>query len=233
MTSAGPSKLLPHLWKANVFCGLVAVALGGLILAQPGISTALAAILFGAYFLTTIIPQTLMGFSRRGPGFGRLLLFVSMAASLALAVAAILHLYDPVPLLAIGVGVAFAFRGVATMFSVVNDLNSPESRWSVVIGVLSLLAGVVVLAWPFAPAHKLSFVDALCLVVVGMLETLSALGIWRARGVRSTKPQRGVDAAGSDEDVDGGEAAADEEDRAALADRSGGTAAGTATEKND
>ena len=59
--------------------------LGIVVLAWPGISILVAAILFGAYLLVTGIAQVFMAFSLHVTAGGRILLFISGAAALILA----------------------------------------------------------------------------------------------------------------------------------------------------
>ena len=61
-TPAAPS-LLPHLWKSTLVSGMLAVVLGVLVLAWPGITILVAAIFFGAYLLVTGIAQVVFAFS--------------------------------------------------------------------------------------------------------------------------------------------------------------------------
>jgi uncharacterized membrane protein HdeD (DUF308 family) len=102
---------LPHLWKSAAVSGLLAVALGIAIVAWPAISIVIAAIFFGACLLVNGIQQVFFAFSLHVSAGGRVLLFISGAASLILAIMAFRHLGDAVLLLAIWIGVGFIFRG--------------------------------------------------------------------------------------------------------------------------
>jgi uncharacterized membrane protein HdeD (DUF308 family) len=169
--------MLPHLWKAAVVSGVVAVALGVAILAWPGISIAVAAIFFGAGLLLNGIQQVFFAFSLEVSAGGRVLLFISGAASLILAIMAFRHLYDAVLLLAIWIGVGFIFRGVATTVSAISDPTLPGRGWNAFVGIISLIAGVVVLASPFDSIATLAFVVGIWLVVIGVMEVISAVAI--------------------------------------------------------
>src|SRR3979411_1934485 len=151
MTTEAPPALLPHLWKSALLSGLLAVILGVLVLAWPGKSILVAAILFGAYLLVTGISQVIMAFALHVAASGRVLLFISGAAALILAVLAFRHFGEgyAVLLLAIWIGVGFIFRGVATTVAAVSDPALPARGWNIFIGVISLIAGVVVIASPF------------------------------------------------------------------------------------
>ncbi len=160
--------------------GLLAIALGGAIVAWPGISITVAAIFFGAGLLLIGIQQVFFAFSLDVSAGGRVLLFISGAASLILAIMAFRHLYDAVLLLAIWIGVGFIFRGVATTVSAISDPTLPGRGWNVFVGIISLIAGVVVLASPFDSIGTLALVVGIWLIVIGVMEVVAAIAIRRA-----------------------------------------------------
>ncbi|MGA8330950.1 MAG: DUF308 domain-containing protein, partial [Mycobacterium sp.] len=123
MTTFGVPKLLPHLWKSTLVSGILAVGLGALVLAWPGVTILAAAIIFGAYLLITGISQVIFAFSLHVSAGGRVLLFISGAASLVLAVLSFRHFGQgyAILLLAIWIGIGFIFRGVATAISAISD----------------------------------------------------------------------------------------------------------------
>ncbi len=179
MTTVAPPSLLPHLWKSTLVSGVLAVALGAAVLAWPKISIVVAASFFGAYLLITGIAQVIFAFSLHVSAGGRVLLFISGAASLILAVLSFRHLYDAVLLLAIWIGVGFVFRGgVATAVSAISDPTLPgRGGWNIFVGVISLIAGIVVLASPFDSIATLALVTGIWLVVIGLMEVVTAFGI--------------------------------------------------------
>jgi uncharacterized membrane protein HdeD (DUF308 family) len=187
-TPSAPS-LLPHLWKSAVVSGLLAIAIGVAIVAWPGISITVAAIFFGAGLLLTGIQQVFFAFSLHVSAGGRVLLFISGAASLILAIMAFRHLYDAVLLLAIWIGVGFVFRGVATAVSAISDPTLPGRGWNVFVGVVSLVAGVVVLASPFDSIGTLALVVGVWLIVIGVMEVVTAVAIRRATTQLSDRGQ--------------------------------------------
>lgn len=182
---SGPvPNLLPHLWKSTLVSGLLSLVVGVLVLAWPGISILAAAVAFGVYLLITGIAQVIFAFSLHVSAGSRILLFISGAASLILAVLAFRHFgRDPliaILLLAIWIGVGFIFRGVATTVSAISDPGLPGRGWSIFVGVVSLLAGIVVLASPFASIATLAIVVGVWFVVIGVFEIVSSFRIRKA-----------------------------------------------------
>ncbi|MGH3674413.1 MAG: HdeD family acid-resistance protein [Mycobacterium sp.] len=182
MTTETAPSLLPHLWKSELVSGLLAVILGIVVLAWPGISILVAAIVFGAYLLVIGISQVVMAFSLKVNAGGRILLFISGAAALILAILALRRFGEgyAVLLLAIWIGVGFIFRGVATTVSAISDPDVPGRGWHIFIGVISLIAGIVVMASPFESIAILALVVGIWLVVIGVFEVVSAFGVRKA-----------------------------------------------------
>jgi uncharacterized membrane protein HdeD (DUF308 family) len=170
------------LWKSALLSGILSVIVGGVILAWPGISILAAAVAFGVYLLITGVAQVVFAFSLHVSAGSRILLFISGAASLILAVLAFRHFGQgyAVLLLAIWIGIGFIFRGVATTVSAISDPVLPGRGWSIFIGVISLLAGIVVLASPFESIVTLALVVGVWFVVIGVFEIVSSFGIRKA-----------------------------------------------------
>lgn len=196
MTTPAAPALLPHLWKSTLVSGILTLALGVVIWLWPGRSLVVAAILFGAYLLVSGIIQVIFAFSLHVSAGGRVLLFISGAVSLVLALFCFRSLLQSLVLLAIWVGVGFIFRGVATTISAVNDPTVPGRIWHVAIGVISLLAGIVMIAYPFSSLGVLALVVAVWLVVLGAFEIVSSFGI-RSASKSLVQPTPGVTAGGA------------------------------------
>ncbi len=174
--------LLPHLWKSTLLSGILSVALGVVVLAWPGISIVVAAVAFGVYLLITGAAQVFFALSLHVSAGSRILLFISGAASLILALLAFRHFGQgyAILLLAIWIGIGFIFRGVGTTISAVQDPNLPGRGWAIFIGVISLLAGIVVLASPLESIVTLALVVGVWFVILGIFEIVSSFGIRKA-----------------------------------------------------
>jgi uncharacterized membrane protein HdeD (DUF308 family) len=132
--------------------------------------------------LITGVAQAVFAFSLHVSAGSRILLFISGAASLILAALAFRHFGQgyAVLLLAIWIGVGFIFRGVATTISAISDPALPGRGWSIFVGVISLLAGIVVLASPFASIVTLAIVVGVWFVIIGVFEIVSSFVIHNA-----------------------------------------------------
>jgi len=172
--------LLPHLWKSTLISGVLSLIVGVVVLAWPGISVLTAAVAFGVYLLITGAAQVVFAFSLHVSAGSRILLFISGAASLILAVLAFRHFGNAVLLLAIWIGIGFIFRGVATTVSAIHDPNLPGRGWSIFLGVITLIAGIVVLGSPLESIVTLALVVGVFFVVIGVFEIVASFGIRKA-----------------------------------------------------
>src|SRR6202041_149884 len=178
-TTAVP-KLLPHLWKSTLLSGILSLTLGILVYVLPEHSIVIAAALFGIYLLVTGAAQVFFAFSLHvSAGGGGVFLFISGAVSLVLAVLCFRHFGQgyAILLLAIWIGVSFIFRGVATSISAISDPHLPGRGWQIFLGLISLLAGIVMLGAPFESLAILTLIVGIWLIVIGVFEIVSSFGI--------------------------------------------------------
>jgi uncharacterized membrane protein HdeD (DUF308 family) len=189
MESPAPPSLLKHLWMSTLLSGVLAVILGVLAWTWPTVTIIVTAIFFGAYLLVTGITQVVFAFSLHVSAGGRVLLFISGAAALILALLCFRSLQESILLLSIWIGIGFIFRGVATAVSAISDPTLPGRAWEIFIGLLSLLAGIFMLAWPLESLETLTRVVGIWLIVIGVFEIVSSFGIRKAsKGLAGTAP---------------------------------------------
>src|SRR5262245_55310045 len=179
MTAASAPHLVQRLWSSTILSGVIAVILGAVILVWPGPSIVVAAILFVVYLVVSGIAQVIFAFSLPVSAGGRILFLLSGAASLILAVLAFRHFGQgyAILLLAIWIAVGFIFRGVSTATMAITDPGFPGRGWAIFFGVISIIAGIVVLALPFDSILTLALVAGIWLIVIGVMEIVSGFGM--------------------------------------------------------
>jgi uncharacterized membrane protein HdeD (DUF308 family) len=184
MTAPELPKLRKHLWIYTLLSGLLSVILGVLVTLHPGNAVWVAAIFLGAYLLVSGIVQVILAFSLHASAGSRVMLFISGAASLILAVLAFKNLGNESPmailLLAIWIAVGFIFRGVSTLVTAISEPGLPGRGWGIFFGIISILAGIVVMASPIDSLVLLAWVVGIWLIVMGVFEIGSAFSIRRA-----------------------------------------------------
>jgi len=177
---------LQQIWKPGLASGLLALLVGGLVLALPQASILVAATLFGVFLLGAGLAQLYFAFTLPKAASGRALLFVNGALSLVLATLSFRHFGDTyaVLLLSIWIGVGFVFQGVAETLTAISLRELPGRGWYIFGGILTWIAGLVMLTLPLHSIVVLTLVAGSWLVVLGIVQIVRALKvrgeIWRA-----------------------------------------------------
>jgi uncharacterized membrane protein HdeD (DUF308 family) len=179
MTTHPVANLVQRFWISTILFGLLAVILGVVILVWPGPSLIVAAVVFGVYLVVSGVALVFMAFSLPVSGGSRVLYFISGVASVILGVLAFRHFGEgyALLLLAIWIAVGFIFRGVAAVAAAVSEPGIPGRGWAIFFGVISIIAGVVVLAYPFDSIVTLALVVGIWLIIVGVMEIISGFGM--------------------------------------------------------
>lgn len=181
--------LVAPLWKSTLISGLLAIILGVLVLAYPDKTIFITALLFGIYLFISGIAQVVFAFALDAGAGSRVLMFISGAASIVLGFLALKDFgaategprgLTAVMLLSIWIGIGFIFRGVATAGTAVSDPLMPGRGWAIFFGIITVVAGMVMLASPFASIAILTLVAGWWLIVLGAFEIGAALSLRKA-----------------------------------------------------
>ncbi|MDX1885326.1 HdeD family acid-resistance protein [Mycolicibacterium sp. 120270] len=155
--------------------GVIAIILGALMLVWPGKTVLVATALFGLYLLVVGSAQLFIAMASEISGGGRALLFISGAVSMILAVLTFRYFGEAFAILmfAIYIGISFIIRGVAITVDAISSSVS-ERGWDIFFGIMSVLAGIIVLLVPFTSIVTLAVVTGACLIALGIFEIVSA-----------------------------------------------------------
>jgi uncharacterized membrane protein HdeD (DUF308 family) len=178
-TKSPAAQLVHRVWSSVVVSGLLAVILGVVILVWPGPSILVTSGVFGAYLVISGVAMVIGGFSFPVPAASRFLSVISGVASVVLGVLAFKHFGEgyAVLLLAIWIGVGFIVRGVTALATAIADKQFPGRGWAIFFGIVSVLAGFVVLVYPFDSIVTLALVAGIWLVLLGVIEVISGFGM--------------------------------------------------------
>ena len=164
-----------RLWKVKLAAGLLAVVLGAIVLAWPGPSILIASTLFGVYLLLSGLVELCLAFTLPQSAGTRVMLFISGALSLVLAIMSFRHFGDgyAVLLLSLWIGIGFVFQGVTAVAVGIGESELP-GRWYVVAGIISAIPGLVTLLWPFESIAVLTLATGIWLIIIGIPQTIQA-----------------------------------------------------------
>ena len=75
------------------------------------------------------------------------------------------------------IGVGFIFQGVSETVLAISFKELPDRGWFIFVGILTMIAGVVTLAWPISSIVVLSIIAGVWLVVIGTTEIVWAVNV--------------------------------------------------------
>ncbi|WP_280439224.1 HdeD family acid-resistance protein [Nocardia cyriacigeorgica] len=172
---SGPVSVLGRGVRQTVLVvGICSVLLGVAIMMWPGKTVATLATLAGVYLLLNAVLQLSIAFGSRLGRFPRVLMFLAGVVSAILALLAF-RSGDWVLLVAMWLGVGWAVRGVVHAIAAVwDDEDTPGRGVQEVIGLATLIAGIVVAIVPFDSADILAATAGCCMIALGITEILTA-----------------------------------------------------------
>ena len=175
------SVLGQQLWKVKLASGVLTIVLGAMMLAWPGPSILVASTMFGVYLLVSGFAELFLAFTLPRSAATRVLLFLTGALSVVLAILSFRHFgeFYAILLLSLWIGIGFIFLGVSENAVALSERDLPGRGWYVVLGVMSMIAGGIVLVWPFDSIIVLTLVSGVSLVILGIIQIVQAFQIRR------------------------------------------------------
>ena len=168
------------------FGGITALA-GLITLAWPGRTLVVVAVLFGIQLVVAGIFRFVAAFATEDEsGVARVLLALLGVLSIIVGVYALRHILITIATLGLLLGIFWIVNGAVETFAALSHRAMPGRTWTILMGVLSVLAGVVVLASPSTSLLALALVLSFWLLLFGVMEIMLAFQL------RSATQSRGV-----------------------------------------
>lgn len=177
--AAGPSvRRLVTSWQTLLILGLVTLVLGILVLGWPTATVAVISVLFGAQFLVLGI----VGIARAigGHETSRVLHALLGVLCVVIGVLVLRHLFESVVVLTVLFGLTWLISAIIDLVIVIGDRARPARGWAVGLDVLTIVASIVILAYPGASLVLLTMLIGTWLIVWGVLTSINAFLVRRA-----------------------------------------------------
>lgn len=174
----GPLGLLARgAWQAVLLAGVAALVLGVLTLAWPGETLRVVGILFGLYLLVIGVMQLVAAFGTHASTALRVMAFISGALCILLGLLCFRSALQSILLLALWIGIGWLFRGITQAVAASSDEAMPARGWQIGLGVISALAGIVLIVSPLTSIAILTYLAGAWLLAVGVIEIATAIRI--------------------------------------------------------
>ncbi|MFF0855173.1 HdeD family acid-resistance protein [Streptomyces sp. NPDC003280] len=173
-------------WQVVLGTGIASLVLGVLVLVWPGPSLLVAGVLFGLYLVAGGVFQLAAAFGTHRRTSLRVLAFVSGALSVLLGLFCFRGPMQSTLLLALWIGIGWVVRGITQTLAAASDSGMPARGWQIFLGIVTFAAGVVLIDSPLTSVAVLTLVAGWWLVVVGIVEIVTAV---RVRGMARQVPR--------------------------------------------
>ncbi|MFF9850513.1 HdeD family acid-resistance protein [Streptomyces litmocidini] len=164
-------------WQALLVAGLVSLILGVMVLAWPEATLRVVGVLFGLYLLLSGVAQLVAAFGTHATAALRVMAFISGALSILLGLFCFRGATQSTLLLALWIGIGWLFRGITQTVAAASDPAIPARGWQIFLGIVSALAGIVLIVSPLESATVLTLLGGIWLIAVGAVEVVTALQV--------------------------------------------------------
>jgi uncharacterized membrane protein HdeD (DUF308 family) len=177
-------------WGWLLTFGIITLIAGLLTLAWPGRTVVVVAVLFGVQLVWAGMFRFVAAFAEDvGDTATRVLSALLGVLSLLFGLYALRHILVTVATLAVLLGIFWIVNGMVEVFTALSAPALAGRGWAVFTGLLGILAGVIVLAYPGISLTTLAVVLGVWLLVYGVMESVAAFAL-RSAG-RALNPYPG------------------------------------------
>ena len=168
-------------WGWILTFGILSVILGIMVMAWPHATVKVVAFIFGIELFIAGVYSLVRAFTPSAEG-ERVLLAVLGVLGILVGILVLRHLFQTVALLVLLLGLYWVIHGIFEFFVGLFDRHTPGRWWVVFSGLLSFVAGVILLAWPAPTLLVVVWVLGLFLVIYGLMAVVAAFAARSIRG---------------------------------------------------
>ena len=165
-------------WGWVLAFGVITFAVGIAALAWPGRTLVVVAVLFGIQLIVMGIFRFTAAFASDDvTGGTRVLLALLGVLSLIIGLYAVRHVLVTLLALAILLSIFWIVSGAIELFTALSHRQLRNRGWTAVMGIISVLAGLVVLSYPGISLLTLALVLSVWLLIFGVMQVIAAFRI--------------------------------------------------------
>ena len=170
-------------WGWVLAYGILTVLAGVAVLAWPSETLLVIAVLFGVQLIISGIFRFVGALASDDlTGGTRVMLALLGVLSIIIGLWAVRHAVLTLVALIVFLGIFWVINGLIEIFTALSHRDMPDRGWSVLMGVLSAIAGIIVLAYPGLTLVGLAVILGIWLLVFGILEIIAAFRLRRLVG---------------------------------------------------
>ena len=167
-------------WGWVLAYGILTLLAGIAVLAWPSETLLVIAVLFGVQLIISGIFRFVGALASDDlTGGTRVMLALLGVLSIIIGLWAVRHAVLTLVALIVFLGIFWVINGLIEIFAALSHRGMPDRGWSVLMGVLSAIAGIIVLAYPGLTLVGLAVILGIWLLVFGIMEIVAAFRLRR------------------------------------------------------
>jgi uncharacterized membrane protein HdeD (DUF308 family) len=165
-------------WGWVLAFGIITVLIGIAALVWPGRTLVVVAVLFGIQLIVMGIFRFAAAIASDDLSGGRRVLLALLGVlSLIIGLYAVRHIFITLLALALLLGIFWIVSGAVELFMALSHRELPHRAWNAVMGIISVLAGIVLLIYPGISLLVLAVVVSVWLLIFGAMQITLAFRI--------------------------------------------------------
>lgn len=178
----------PFTWRSTLLAGIVMLVLGLIVSFHPSAALNTIAVLLGILMIVSGIAHLVRMFGRTE--VHRIWLGIAGLTLVVIGVVLIRHLHLTVAVIGLIVGIGWILQGLSTFLTGVTDKSGEGRAWWIIFGLVSLIAGIVVVAAPTSSARVLAILTGIWFAVMGLFQIAS--GFMLRHAIRKSRSAGGL-----------------------------------------
>jgi len=165
-------------WGWVLAFGIITFLIGIAALVWPDRTLVVVAVLFGIQLIVMGIFRFAAAFAAEDVTGGTRVLYALLGVlSLIIGLYAVRHVLVTLLALALLLGIFWIVSGAVELFTAVSQREMPNRGWNAVMGIISVLAGIVLLVYPGISLVVLAVVVSVWLLIFGIMQISLAFRI--------------------------------------------------------
>jgi len=173
-----PASRLAGSWQAALFLGVVTLILGLIVAFHPTTSLNVLAVLLGILMILSGIFHLIRVFDRRERH--RVWLGIAGLLFIVIGVLLIRHLHLTRSIIGLVIGLTWIVQGLTALIGGISGGVREGRAWWIIFGVVSLIAGIVVVSAPASSLDVLATLLGIWFVIMGIFEIIGGFLIRHA-----------------------------------------------------
>ena len=181
-----PPGLLAGTWQATLFVGAATLVLGLVVSFHPTGSLNVVAVLLGILMIFSGIFHLIRVFDPAETH--RVWLGIAGLLFIVIGVVLIRHLHLTKSIIGLLIGITWIVQGLAALIGGISGGVREGKAWWIIFGVVSLIAGIVVVSTPASSLTVLATLLGIWFIVMGIFEIIGGLLLRHALRDREMTP---------------------------------------------